>query len=65
MLEEVSIYYATYVLNLSLLKLEVYAENKKAINMHKKYDFSVKQIFKKNSKNVYAMEKTLKMVSDQ
>lgn len=40
MLEEVSIVYARQQLKLEFLNLEVFEENKKVINLHKKYGFT-------------------------
>ncbi|MBE0514915.1 UDP-4-amino-4,6-dideoxy-N-acetyl-beta-L-altrosamine N-acetyltransferase [Sulfurimonas sp.] len=55
-LEEISIAYAFQTLKVSILKLEVFAENEKAINLYKKFNF--KEITKKivNNREVICME---------
>jgi UDP-4-amino-4,6-dideoxy-N-acetyl-beta-L-altrosamine N-acetyltransferase len=55
-LEEVSIEYATNILNLEVLKLEVYEDNKPVINLHKKYKFEKYDTKVINDKDVACMQ---------
>lgn len=55
-LEEVSLYYAFEKLKLNCLKLEVYAENKHVVNLHKKYKFSLTNVQQKHGRDVICME---------
>jgi UDP-4-amino-4,6-dideoxy-N-acetyl-beta-L-altrosamine N-acetyltransferase len=58
-LEEVSIYYAFECLNLNLLRLEVFTENKQVINLHRKYGFEVVEETKVNKREIVCMQKKL------
>jgi UDP-4-amino-4,6-dideoxy-N-acetyl-beta-L-altrosamine N-acetyltransferase len=58
-LEEVSIDYASRVLNLNKLMLEVFVDNRQVINLHKKYGFIETGKRSVNGKDVLKMEKVL------
>lgn len=55
-LEEICIKYAFDMLKLSKLKLEVFSDNKKALNLYKKYKFEKVDTKIINSKDVICME---------
>ncbi|MEA1916659.1 MAG: UDP-4-amino-4,6-dideoxy-N-acetyl-beta-L-altrosamine N-acetyltransferase [Campylobacterota bacterium] len=58
-LEEVALDYATNILNLQTLKLEVFSANIAVINLHKKYGFTIFATKEVNSLEVTCMEKGL------
>jgi UDP-4-amino-4,6-dideoxy-N-acetyl-beta-L-altrosamine N-acetyltransferase len=55
-LEEVSIYYSFNYLGLSKLLLEVFEDNSKVINLHKKYGFKITKTIQVQGRTVYCME---------
>lgn len=55
-LEEVSIFYSFNYLGLSKLLLEVFEDNSKVINLHKKYGFKISNTIQVQGRNVFCME---------
>lgn len=58
-LEEASLFYAFNFLNSDKIFLEVFADNKIVINLHRKYNFKINDYKKKNNFNILTMSKNL------